>query len=163
MRKKKKKKINDPHFRFVRHLISSSRNLIYVRLRIALVGLVLLAGTTSAYGRPGAPQSSSKSHAHDFIIFTTVFTEQGFALPGARVRIRRTDEKKFRWEAVSDRRGEFAVRVPQDSEYEMTVEAHGYKMQTRKVDANEGNRVDLTIRMEQQSEPHSGSGTEGKL
>jgi hypothetical protein len=159
---RKKKKINDPHFRFVRHLISPSRNLIYVRLTLALVGLVFLAGTTSAYGQPGAPQSSSKSHAHDFIIFTTVFTEQGFALPNARVRVRRTDEKKFRWEAVSDRRGELAVRVPQDSEYEMTVDARGYKLQTRKVDANEGNRADLTIRMEQQSEPHSGSGTGGK-
>ena len=126
------------------------------------MGLVLLAGATSAYGRPAAPQSSSKSHAHDFVIFTTVFTEQGFALPGARVRVRRTDEKKFRWEADSDRRGELAVRVPQDSEYEMTVEARGYKMQTRKVDASDGNRVDLTFRMEPQSEPHSGSGTGGK-
>lgn len=143
--------------------MAPSRNFIYVRLTLALMGLVLLASATTAYGRPGAPQSSSKSHAHDFIIFTTVFTEQGFALPGARVRVRRTDEKKFRWEAVSDRRGELAVRVPQDSEYEMTVEAHEYKMQTRKVDANEGNRADVTIRMEPQSEPHSGSGTGGKL
>ena len=134
-----------------------------MRLTIALVGLVLLASTPSVYGQPGAPQSSSKSHAHDFIIFTTVFTEKGFALPGARVRVRRMDEKKFRWDAISDRRGELAVRVPQDSEYEMTVEAHGYKLQTRKVDANDGNRADLTIRMELQSEPHSGSGAGGKL
>jgi hypothetical protein len=159
---RKKKKITDPHFRVFRHPISTTRNHIYVRLTIALVGLVLLAGTTYAYGQPGPPQSSSKSHAHDFVIFTTVFTEQGFALPSARVRVRRTDEKKFRWEAISDRRGELAVRVPQDSEYEMTVEARGYKMQTRKVDANDGNRADLTIRMEPQSEPHSGSGNGGK-
>jgi hypothetical protein len=160
---RKKKRIFDLQLHFFRHPISPPRNLSYVRLTIALVGLVLLAGTTSAYGWPGEPQSSSKSHAHDFIIFTTIFTEQGFALPRARVRVRRTDEKKFRWEAVSDRRGELAVRVPQDSEYEMTVEAHGYKMQTRKVDATDGNRADLTIRMEPQSEPHSGSGAGGKL
>jgi hypothetical protein len=42
-----------------------------------------------------------------------VFTDQGFALPGARVRVRRADEKKPKWEATSDRRGEFAVRVPE--------------------------------------------------
>jgi hypothetical protein len=29
-----------------------------------------------------------------------------------RVKLRRADEKKFRWEAVSDHRGEFAFRVP---------------------------------------------------
>jgi hypothetical protein len=159
---RKKKRIIDFQLRFFRHPNSPPRNPSYVRLTIALAGFVLLAGTTSVYGQPGAPQSSSKSHAHDFIIFTTVFTEQGFALPGARVRVRRTDEKKFRWEAVSDRRGELAVRVPQDSEYEMTVEARGYKMLTRKVDATDGNRADLTIRMELQSDPHSGSGTGGK-
>jgi len=158
----RKKKITDPYFLFFRHPIFPSWNPTYVRLTIALVGLVFLAGTATAYGRPGAPQDSNKSHAHDFVIFTTVFTEQGFALPGASVRVRRTDEKKFRWEAVSDRRGEFALRVPQDSEYEMTVEAHGYKMQTRKVNASDGNRADLTIRMEPQSEPHSGSGNGGK-
>jgi Carboxypeptidase regulatory-like domain len=159
----RKKKITEPHFHFFRHPIPPFRYFTFVPLTIAVAGLVLLAGATSAYGRPGAPQSSSKSHAHDFLIFTTVFTEQGFALPGARVRVRRTDEKKFRWEADSDRRGELAVRVPQDSEYEMTVEARGYKMQTRKVDAKEGNRADLTFRMELQSGPHSGAGTGAKL
>ena len=134
-----------------------------MRVALAAMGVVLLTVATPAYEWAGVPQSSSSSHAHDFVIFTTVFTEQGFALPGARVRIRRADDKKFRWEATSDRRGELAVRVPQDADYEMTVEAHGYKMQTQKVSAMEGNRADLTIRMEPQSGPHSGSGTGGKL
>lgn len=158
----KKKRIINLRSYFFRHPISPFRHPLYVRLTIALVGLVFLAGTFSAFARPGEPQSSSKSHAHDFLIFTTVFTEQGFALPGAHVRIRRSDEKKFRWEATSDSRGEFAVRVPQDAEYEMKVEAHGYKVQTRKVDATEDNRADLTIRMEPLSEPRSDSGAGGK-
>ena len=124
---------------------------------------VALPGRTApAYGWTGVPQSSSATHTHDFVIFTTVFSEQGFALPGARVRVRRADEKKFRWEAMSDRRGELAVRVPQDADYEMTVEARGYKAQSQKVSATEGNRADLTIRMEPQSGPQSGSGTGGK-
>jgi hypothetical protein len=123
---------------------------------------MLLAGAAPVPGWAGVPQSSSSSHTHDFVVFTTVFTGQGFALPGARVRIRRTDDKKFRWEAISDRRGELAIRVPQDADYEMTVEARGYKTQTQKVDGRDGNRADLTIRMEPLSGPHSESGTGGK-
>ena len=50
---------------------------------------------------------------------------------------------------MSDRQGELGIRVPQGAEYELTVEAHGYKSQTRKVDARDGNREDLTLQMEQ--------------
>jgi hypothetical protein len=96
-----------------------------------------------------AEQPQTGSHAHDFVIFATVFTDRGFALPGARVRVRREVEKKFRWEATSDRQGELGIRVPQGAEYELTVEARGFKPQTRKVDAREGNREDLTLQMEQ--------------
>ena len=97
---------------------------------------------------PAESQNAAGSHAHDFVIFATVLNERGFALPGARVRVRREEEKKFRWEATSDHQGEFGIRVPQGSEYELTIEARGYKTQTRKIDAKESNRVDLTIKME---------------
>ena len=158
----RKKTIIDPQERFSWHPIFRFSHLVIVRLTIAIAGFAWLAGATLAFGAPGVPQSSSKSHAHDFVIFATIFTERGFALPGARVRVRRSDEKKFRWEGASDHSGELAFRVPQDAEYEMTVEARGYKMQTRQVDAREDNRADLTIRMEPQSEPHSEPGTGGK-
>ena len=106
----------------------------------------ILAGAQAS--TPAAAQSSSSSHVHDFVIFATVFTSQGFALPGARVRVRRTDQKKFRWEAVSDHQGELGIRVKQGVEYEIRVEARGFQTQTRKVDASGGNREDLTLRME---------------
>jgi Carboxypeptidase regulatory-like domain len=112
------------------------------------LALVILLGAASAPAAPAAAQSSSNSHARDFLIFATVFNSQGFALPGARVRVRRADEKKFRWEAVSDHQGELGIRVQQDAEYELTVEAHGFQPQTRKVDARDGNREDLTLRLE---------------
>ena len=115
---------------------------------ILLLALAWSSGMVSAPEAHAGAQSSSKSHANDFLIFATVFTEQGFALPGARVRVRRADEKKFRWEAMSDRRGELGIRVKQDAEYELTIEARGFKPQTRKVDAREGDREDLTLRME---------------
>jgi Carboxypeptidase regulatory-like domain len=99
-------------------------------------------------GTAAGNETRSDSHAHDFVIFVSVFTAEGFALPGAKVRVRRTDEQKFRWEAISDSRGELGVRVKQGAQYELTIEAHDFKPQTRKIDAREGNREDLTFQME---------------
>jgi len=131
-------------------------------LTIALAGLVWLAGAAFAFEPAGRAQNSSGSHAHDYVIFVTVFTDRGFALTGARARVRRSEEKKFRWEAMSDHQGELAFRVPQGAEYEMTIEARGFKTQTRKIDAREDNQADLTIRMEPLTEPQTEKGTGGK-
>jgi Carboxypeptidase regulatory-like domain len=120
-----------------------------MRRIIALLVLAWTACAISVQATAGSGLNQTNSHAHDFVIFATVFTEQGFALPGARVRVRRTDEQKFRWEAMSDRRGELGIRVQQDAEYELRIEARGFKPQTRKIDAREGDREDLTLQMEQ--------------
>ncbi len=79
------------------------------------------------------------------------------------MRVRRSEEKKFRWESVSDARGELALRVPQNAEYQMTIEARGFQMQTRKIDARADNRADLSIRMEPQAKPNADPGAGGKL
>jgi hypothetical protein len=102
-------------------------------------------------------------HAHDFVIFATVFNDRGFALYGARTRLRRLGEKKFRWEAMSDHQGELAFRVPPGAEYEMMIEARGFQTQTRKIDARQDNREDLTIRMEPQAQPPASQAPGGKL
>ena len=161
-KKKTKKKRFDPVFDFFRHPLSPFGHLIFVRVTIALVGLVWLASAASIFVPAGGAQNSSGSHAHIFVIFATVFNDRGFALPGARVRVRRSDEKKFRWEGTSDHQGELAFRVPQGAEYEMTIEARGFKPEKRKIDAREDNQADLTIRMEPQAEPHTEPGTGGK-
>ena len=146
-RKKTTTKKSSAPFGFLQHPLSLSSHLTLVRLTIALMTLAWLAGATLVSVPVGA-QDSKSSHAHDFVIFATVFTDRGFAFPGARARVRRSDEKKFRWEALSDRRGEFAIRVPQGAAYELTVEARGFKTEFRKIDARNGNRVDLTIQMQ---------------
>jgi hypothetical protein len=117
-------------------------------LLICLLAVILPAAGIAVPVAAGAAQAHSGSHVHDFVIFVTVFTDQGFALPGARVRVRRANERKFRWQAVSDRRGELGIRVKQGAKYEMTIDARGFKPQTRKIDAREGNREDLTLQME---------------
>jgi len=143
---------------FFRHLLSPFGHLILVRLTIIFAGLVWLAGAATVFAPASGAQNSSGSHARIFVIFATVFNDHGFTLTGARVRVRRSDEKKFRWEAVSDHQGELAFRVPPGEEYEMTVEARGFKTQTRKIDTREDNQTDLTIRME----PQMDKGTGGK-
>jgi carboxypeptidase family protein len=142
---RKKRKFN-PTFKLLRHPLLPFG---FPDRRIAALAtllLVLAVGVNAAAATPEPQQTGS--HAHDFVIFANVFNEQGFALPGAKVRVRLANEQKYRWEAISDRRGELGIRVPQGAEYELTVEARGCKSQTRKIDARNGNREDLTLQME---------------
>lgn len=85
------------------------------------------------------------------VLFGTVFTPQGFGMAGAEIAVRvagEKPEKKPRWRASSDRRGEFAVQVPPGAEYEVTVTAPGYKDESRKVVPQEGVREDMVFRMQ---------------
>src|SRR5260370_21469366 len=65
------------------------------------------------------PSKKKYSHTNDFLIRGTVFTDKALSFPGVQLRIRRAGEKKFRWECYTNSRGEFAVRLPQGSDYEM--------------------------------------------
>ena len=82
------------------------------------------------------------------MLYGNVFTEQGFALPGAEVKVRRTSEKKAKWEAYSDRRGEFAIRVPGGEEYEIAIKAKGFAPMTRTMKALVGERQDMAFRLQ---------------
>ena len=106
---------------------------------------------------PSQPQSSSSSkngkqkysHANDFLIRGTVFTDKAMAFPGVELRIRRSGEKKFRWHDQTNSRGEFAIRVPQGVQYEMVVHAKGFAEQNRTIDAHTGSgENNLVFRME---------------
>jgi len=103
------------------------------------------------------PQSSSSarggkqkySHANDFLIRGTVFTDKALSFPGVQLRIHRAGEKKFRWEDRTNSRGEFAIRVPQGTQYEMVVHAKGFADQTRTIDARNGSgENNVVFRME---------------
>jgi hypothetical protein len=104
------------------------------------------AGThSSAQAAPNTPESSSKggkgakdSHANDFLIRGTVFTDKAYAFPGVQLRVRRTSEKKFRWQRASNSRGEFGIAVPRGAEYELVVHAKGFVDQTRTINASTG-------------------------
>src|SRR6266403_2327943 len=98
---------------------------------------------------PSKTDKKKYSHANDFLIRGTVFTDKALSFAGVQLRIRRVGEKKFRWESYTNSRGEFAVRVPQGSDYEMVVRAKGYSEQTRAIDAKAGaNEQNVVFRMQ---------------
>jgi hypothetical protein len=98
---------------------------------------------------PEKPQKQRYSHANDFLIIGTVFDPKGYAFPGAELRVRRSNEKKYRWESYTNSRGEFAVRVPQGTDYEMVIRAKGFADQTRALDAKTGvSEARIVFRME---------------
>lgn len=103
----------------------------------------------SATASSSKPGKTRYSHANDFLIRGTVFTDKALSFPGVDLRVRRAGEKKFRWESYTNSRGEFAVRVPQGSAYEMVVRAKGFAEQTRTIDANNGiNEESVVFRMQ---------------
>jgi Carboxypeptidase regulatory-like domain len=98
---------------------------------------------------PSKPGKSKYSHVNDFLIRGTVFTDKALSFPGVQLRIRKAGEKKFRWESYTNTRGEFAVRVPQGSSYEMVVRAKGFTEQSRSIDAKTGgNEESMVFRMQ---------------
>jgi hypothetical protein len=98
---------------------------------------------------PSKPSKQKYSHTNDYLIHGTVFTERALSFPGAQLRIRKVGEKKYRWESYTNSRGEFAVRVPQGSDYEMVVHAKGYAEQTRTINAKTGaNEENMVFRMQ---------------
>lgn len=108
---------------------------------------------TSASPQPspsaGAPAKKKKhNHADDFLVRGTVFTPDGLSFPGVELRIRRSGEKKFRWETYTNSRGEFAVRVPQGADYEVVVRAKGFAEDSRTLDAKNGCEESFVFRME---------------
>src|SRR5215813_210131 len=114
---------------------------------------------------PSAPRASAESsnkkktssrHQHDFLIKGTVFTQEGLSLAGARIRIRKEGEKSFRWHDEANSRGEFAIRVIQGAQYEVVVDARGFKELLKQVDATGSDRVqEVVFRMEQEGSKSS--------
>jgi hypothetical protein len=109
------------------------------------------SSTPPASSAPTSNSSSSSSskkghsHASDFLVLGTVFTDKAYALPGAKIRVRRTGEKKFHWETYTNSRGEFALRVPQGGEYEIVVLAKGFADQNGSVSAKSGISEDNVV------------------
>jgi hypothetical protein len=99
---------------------------------MALLGLCLslvLCLCESAIAEGNFFAAENKRDKPYAVIFGTVWGPDDHPLFGAKIKIRRGDEKKARWELYSDHNGEFAQRVPAGKQdYVIWVEK-GYKAQ----------------------------------
>ena len=102
------------------------------------------------------PDSTSKKkqgsrHQHDFLIKGTVFTQEGLSFAGAQIQIRKAGQKSYRWRDMANSRGEFAIRVVQGAQYEVSVSAKGSREQKKTVDTTGSERVEeLVFHMERE-------------
>jgi len=94
--------------------------------RLILVGLLLcVAAAIAVYPATAEQKKSEKPYA---LIFGTVWGPDNHPRFGVRVKIRRVDEMKPRWELYSDHNGEFAQRVPAGkADYVVWADLKGYK------------------------------------
>jgi hypothetical protein len=101
---------------------------------------------------PPQTESSTKArhvrHLDAFLVRGTVYDEKSLSLPGAQLRVKRHGEKKYRWSTVSNSRGEFAIRIPPGSDYELLTQAKDFTDNTTAIDAkNQSSEDNMVIRM----------------
>ena len=119
-------------------------------LGLLAVLAVLAAGTLAAAGK-------SRKTEPFALIAGSVFRETGFSLPGAELAVDLTEApqgaSKFkRIKAVTDARGEFAIRVPAGPmSYTVFVKAGGYRPGKKEVSIQGVERVELFFRLEPES------------
>jgi hypothetical protein len=93
---------------------------------------VLFLSALLATVLPGTIEASdqgSRNAKPYALIFGSVFDPEGHTLYGVKVKIRRADEKKARWELFSNHTGEFAQRVPPGpADYVVWADVKGYKL-----------------------------------
>lgn len=132
------------------------------RIHFAGAGVLLLALAASLAAAQEAPpaapaspahDSSSKdkpskrkySHLNDFLIRGTVFNEKALSFPEVELRLRKEGDKKYKWATYTNSRGEFAVRVPQGSNYEILAHVKGFADQTKTVEAKGGGNEEIVV------------------
>ena len=82
------------------------------------------------------------------LIAGTVFQKSGQLLPGATVTVAGEADGKKRGQGFTDRRGEFAIRVPAGrARYLVTASAKGFEPQQKPVDIYESEKMVVTFRL----------------
>ena len=123
---------------------------------LAAICLILMSACYLLAGQPPAqPQSTHQSQApaKDYaLIYGTVWGADDRPAVGIPITIRRSSDTKPKWKLVSDRRGEFAQRVPTgQDEYIIQADIKVPKGESKpqitvKIDNNEREDVSLHLK-----------------
>ena len=112
-------------------------------LGLVLAGLLLGPGLAA----PARAPKDTKSEPYA-LLAGTVLTTEGFSLPGIPVSAKRQGERKPKWRAVSDRRGEFAIRLPAGrATYEVATESREHENETKSVELAGEERIEVLFRL----------------
>ena len=115
-----------------------------------LPALLLLSALLAPLALPPAapPPDAAKPYA---LIFGTVYAADDRPAYAVRVKIRRAQEKKARWELISDHHGEFAQRLPAGrADYVVWADVKGSKDRPKpevKVHIEKDERVDISLHL----------------
>ncbi len=94
---------------------------------VPLLLLLLCAVLPSSASPRKSPPQPSKPEKPYALIYGTVYGPDDRPVYGVKVHIRRSDEKKPKWELYSDHAGEFAQRVPAgQATYVIWADLKGY-------------------------------------
>ena len=101
------------------------------RRSVAIASSALLLASLLA---PASARGSGREKPQPYaLIFGTVWDPDGHPLYGVKVKIRRADEEKVRWELYSNHTGEFAQRLPVGkADYIVWAEVKDYKLPSGK-------------------------------
>jgi hypothetical protein len=134
-------------------LVSSSRIPRRVLMGLLFTGLGLCLSSGTSVGQSAA-QRHEKPYA---LIFGTVWGPDDYPLYAVKVKLRRADQKKAKWEQYSDHQGELAFRVPAGkATYYVWAEVKGYKLpdgsklqpgQEVRVEVENDERVDFGLHL----------------
>jgi hypothetical protein len=113
-------------------------------LPLTLFVLILIVPVLSHAG-----QDPRKPYA---LIFGTVWGPNDRPVYGVRVKIRRADQKKAKWELYSNHQGEFAQRLPAGkADYIVWVDLKGFKSMSGK-ELSPGEQVTVHIEADERQD-----------
>jgi hypothetical protein len=136
---------------------------VYLRAGYAslLLSLLILAPNVLTAHNARIPQSSSNPSKQNYaLIYGTVWGPEGHPVAGVPIKIRRAQDKKAKWDLVSDSHGEFAQRVAAGRE-DYVVEADikmpkGQPKPQTPVHIDSDERQDVSIHLtKEELSPHS--------
>ena len=97
----------------------------------AVTAVLLFAALTSSSAVMSDDHPKEKPYA---LIFGTVWDPDGRPVYGVKVKIRRADQKKAKWEIYSNHSGEFAQRLPPEkTDYVVWADLKDYKLPSGKI------------------------------
>jgi hypothetical protein len=118
-------------------------------IRASLLALALFATICVGMISLAAAQRNLQAKPYALIVGTVWGPDQR-PVYGVKVKIRKADEKKARWELISDHNGEFAQRVPAGSaDYIVWAEVKGHKAPAAetKVHIENDERMDIGLHL----------------